>query len=189
MTKKEIRKIFTEKRSSLSDKEKSKRDDLILIQFQKLQLPEIQYLLTYYPLALKHEPETELVTRYLQFLFPHMQIAIPQSDFRTSEMKAMLVRDDTNYALKHYGIYEPENGVELDPLMIDLIIVPLLAVDKSGFRVGYGKGFYDRYLARCEEKILTVGLSYFEPVEKIEDTNPFDVPLKYCFTPESLYEF
>lgn len=189
MTKKELRKIYAEKRSRLSDIEKSKLDDLLLIQFQKLQLSDIQYLFTYYPLALKHEPETELITRYLQFLFPHLQSAIPQTDFNAGEMKAMLVSDDTIYRLNHYGIYEPDNGVELDPLLIDLIIVPLLAFDQSGFRVGYGKGFYDRYLSRCDNKIVTVGLSYFEPVEKIEDTNPFDVPLKYCITPERFYEF
>ncbi len=189
MKKKELRKIFAEKRSSLSDAEKSKLDDLLLIQFQKLRLPVIQYLFTYYPLVAKHEPDTGLVTRYLQFLFPHLQIAIPKTDFNTGEMKAMLVSDESIYALNHYGIYEPENSIELDPLMIDLVIVPLLAFDKTGFRVGYGKGFYDKYLALCDEKIVTVGFSYFEPVEKIEDTNAFDVPLKYCITPERLYEF
>jgi len=189
MTKKELRKIFTEKRSRLTEAEQSKLDDLLLIQFQKLPLPDIQYLFTYYPFASKREPGTALVTRYLQFLFPSLQIAIPQIDISTGDMNAMLVNDETIYALNHYEIFEPQNGIELDHLKIDLVIVPLLAVDKEGYRVGYGKGFYDRFLAQCREEMVTVGLSYFEPIEKIEDTNAFDVPLKYCITPERLYEF
>ncbi len=189
MTKKDLRKIFLERRSGLSNTEKSKLDDLLLIQFQKLQLPGIHFLFTYYPLATKHEPETAHITRYLEFIFPGLQIAIPKIDASTGRMKAILVDDDTIYTLNPYGIFEPANGSELNPLMIDCVIVPLLAVDKAGFRVGFGKGYYDKYLAQCKKDIITIGLNYFEPVEKIEDRNAFDVPLKYCITPDKLYEF
>lgn len=189
MTKKELRKIYLERRSGLSNQEKNKLDDLLLIQFQKLQLPLIQNLFTYYPLATKHEPETEHITRYLEFIFPGLEIAIPKIDVNSGEMKAITINDETIYGLNAYGIVEPVNDSEIDPLMIDCVIVPLLAVDKDGFRVGFGKGYYDKFLAQCSEDIITIGLNYFEPVEKIDDRNAFDVPLKYCITPEKLYEF
>ncbi|HEX8461529.1 MAG TPA: 5-formyltetrahydrofolate cyclo-ligase, partial [Segetibacter sp.] len=72
---------------------------------------------------------------------------------------------------------------------IDLVFVPLLAYDKRGYRVGYGKGFYDRYLSLCKPEVLKVGFSYFGPEESIDDTHQFDVPLNYCITPDNIYEF
>ena len=74
-------------------------------------------------------------------------------------------------------------------LQVDLVLVPLLAFDTEGFRVGYGKGFYDRYLANCRADVVTIGFSYFGPVDKITDTGQFDVPLTYCITPQHTYEF
>ncbi|MBS1729981.1 MAG: 5-formyltetrahydrofolate cyclo-ligase [Bacteroidetes bacterium] len=189
MTKKELRKIFGEKRNQLTETQILKFDDLLLIQFQKLFLPDIQYVFTYIPFALRHEPDTSLTIKYLQYLFPHIKIANPRTDFATGEMEAVLIQDHTVFELNKYGLAEPEKGLIIEPEKIDLIIVPLLTFDLSGFRVGYGKGFYDRFLIRCKKEVMTVGLSYFEPIEKIEDTNTFDVSLKYCITPERVYEF
>ncbi len=70
-----------------------------------------------------------------------------------------------------------------------MALIPLYAFDKNGYRVGYGKGYYDRYLKRCSEDLIAVGLSYFEPVDIINDTNQFDVPLSFCITPHTVYEF
>ena len=81
-------------------------------------------------------------------------------------------------------------GVELiDEKEIDLVLVPLLCFDKKGFRVGYGKGFYDRFLSKCRSDVLKIGLSYFKPVEKIEDVRDFDVALDYCITPKGVWHF
>jgi 5-formyltetrahydrofolate cyclo-ligase len=76
-----------------------------------------------------------------------------------------------------------------EPQEIDLVIVPLLAFDEKGIRVGYGKGYYDRYLKDCREDCLKVGFSYFEAVERIEDADEFDVPLDFCITPNRIYVF
>ena len=75
------------------------------------------------------------------------------------------------------------------PAEIDLVFVPLLAFDKKGFRVGYGKGFYDKWLAGCRPDCIKVGFSYFEPVESIDDRHEFDVPLNLCITPHNVYVF
>ncbi|MEP6514110.1 MAG: 5-formyltetrahydrofolate cyclo-ligase, partial [Parafilimonas sp.] len=86
-------------------------------------------------------------------------------------------------------ITEPVKGEIINPQIIDIVFVPFLICDKQGYRVGFGKGFYDKFLPQCRKDIIKTGFSYFEPVDKIEDAQSFDVPLNYCITPHSIYEF
>ena len=55
--------------------------------------------------------------------------------------------------------------------------------------VGYGKGFYDRFLKQCKKDVVKIGLSLFEAEEEIEDVFENDIPLDYCITPNKIYEF
>jgi 5-formyltetrahydrofolate cyclo-ligase len=68
-------------------------------------------------------------------------------------------------------------------------LVPLLAFDPKGYRVGFGRGYYDKYLSLCKPDVIKIGLSYFEPVEVIDDVQDFDVPLSYCITTDNVYAF
>jgi 5-formyltetrahydrofolate cyclo-ligase len=132
---------------------------------------------------------THLFTRYLSHLLPGLVVCYPVTDPATNEMKAIIVDEETTLEENNYGITEPVDGEETNSLNIDLMLIPLFAFDKKGFRVGYGKGYYDRFLKKCRRDVIAVGLSYFEAVERISDTNQFDVPLNYCITPEKIYEF
>lgn len=73
--------------------------------------------------------------------------------------------------------------------MIDIAFIPLLAFDTEGNRIGYGKGYYDRFLAKCRKDIITIGLSYFPPLDKVDDIEFFDKKIDFCITPESVYAF
>ncbi|MFT3933399.1 MAG: 5-formyltetrahydrofolate cyclo-ligase [Chitinophagaceae bacterium] len=190
MTKKELRTIYKQKRTALSEKERVRLNDLLLIQFQQVEIPyDVNVLLSYWPLEQQAEINTFLMTDYLQFRMPELQIAYPIANFEDNTMKAVLVNDDTDFTLNSYGIAEPTNGQDIAASDIDLILVPLLAFDTNGYRLGYGKGFYDRFLSECREESMKVGLSYFEPIEPIEDINQFDVPLTTGITPGYIYEF
>ena len=65
----------------------------------------------------------------------------------------------------------------------------MLVCDSYGNRVGFGKGFYDRFLANCRSDVITIGLSFFEPIDHISDVEPWDYSLDYCITPEKTIQF
>lgn len=190
MTKHELRKIYKQKRLALSASDRLKLDDLLLIQLQRVAFSyDIKVVLSFWPLENHGEMNTHLYTRYFELAIPDIIVAFPVMDAPAGEMRAVAVNDDTEFVENKYGISEPRDGEEIEPEEIDLVFVPLLAFDKNGFRVGYGKGYYDRFLAQCRPDVVSIGFSYFEAVDKIEDTHQFDVPLDFCITPHKIYEF
>ena len=189
MLKKEARKLYREKRNTLTAAASAKLDDLLLIQFQTLDLPLLNNVLSYWPMEENKEPNTHLFIDYLHFKFPGLTVLYPIADFNTNEMKAVAVNDDTRFAKNEFNIYEPESGTVILPGEIDMIIVPLLAFDSRGFRAGYGKGFYDKFLSVTKDDCIKVGFSCFDALDSIDDCNEFDVPLNLCITPHKIYVF
>jgi len=189
MIKNEIRKAYREKRNALTSIERIKLDDLLLIQLQTVDLPFINTLLSYWPIEENNEPNTHLFTDYLEFKNPGVVIAYPKTDLFFDEMVAVSTDAETNFLKNEFNIYEPEERNRVDPTEIDMILVPLLAYDKKGYRVGYGKGFCDKFFAGCRKDCIKAGFSYFEPVDEITDKADFDVPLDLCITPQTVYVF
>ena len=189
MKKTEARKFYRKERSRITLLQKQKLDDLLLIQFQKLPLPPLHYVLSYMPMEENNEIDTFPITRFLEFSNPGLVIAYPRINAGTQEMQAVAADDETVFAPNEYRIYEPFDGGIIQPEDLDLVIVPTLIFDEKGNRVGYGKGFYDRYLKRCRADCFRAGISYFEPLSNIEDAGDFDVPLNYCITPYTNYVF
>jgi 5-formyltetrahydrofolate cyclo-ligase len=189
MHKEDARRIFKERRKDLSNAERAKADDLMLIQFQTVELPYIHYLLSYWPIEENNEPNTHLFNDYIEFKNPAMKFLYPKTDFERQEMEAIEVNADTAFQKNGRNIHEPIDGIVTDAMTIDMILVPLIIFDKHGYRLGYGKGFYDKYLKRCRPDCLKVGFCYFEPIDPIEGTGEFDVPLNLCITPNNAYVF
>lgn len=189
MTKKELRKLYREKRKELSLHAIEKLNDLILINFQKAGLPFVSTVHTYLPSLHLGEADTAGIIRFLQFHNPGLKIAIPKIDIHSGVMTHYHYTSDTRLVTNIYGIDEPEGGDAISEEDIDLVLVPLLAFDQRGYRVGYGKGYYDRFLAKCRPDAIKAGLCFFDPVQSIDDLHPFDIPLNYCITPYNLYDF
>ncbi len=189
MTKKELRNIFKEKRKALSVHAIEKFNDLILINFQKLKLPLVQCVHTYVASLKLGEPDTSTIVRYLQFKNPLIKIVIPKVDIHSGSISHYHFDERVELITNAYGIDEPKEGNLISEDEIDLVLIPLLAFDKKGFRVGFGKGYYDKFLARCKPNVIKTGLSFFEPVDEISDISGFDIPLNFCITPKEIFSF
>ena len=189
MLKKEARKVFREKRKDITTVERNKWDDLILIGFQSLDLPFTELVLSFYPIEEYKEINTFLITDYLHFKNPNLSICYPKMVAGANSMQAAICNADSVFESNSYGIMEPLDTDLAAPAEIDMVLVPMLAFDERGYRVGYGKGYYDRFLKDCREDCIKIGLSYFEPVAVIDDAAEFDVPLDICITPQQIYVF
>ena len=183
------RRLYREKRSALTESERERYTDMLLINFQKLDLPYINYVHTYLASADQHEIDTYIFTRYLSFINPNLKIVVPKINAEDGSMKHFILNENTQLTLNQFGIPEPEAGEEVHVNCIDLVLTPLLLFDERGFRIGYGKGYYDKFFSTCSKSVIKVGLSFFEPVAIINDVNKFDIPLNYCVTPDKCYEF
>ena len=116
-------------------------------------------------------------------------ILISKSDFETGNMTHFLLTDSTLIKKNDYNIPEPIDGIEISNDKIEVVFIPLLAFDTKGNRVGYGKGFYDRFLTNCKPEAMKIGLSFFDPEDEISDVFESDVRLDYCVTPNKNYTF
>lgn len=146
---------------------------------------------TYFHLFLTIEEQKEVDTEFiLQILAgKDKEIVVSKSDFESREMTHYLLTDNTKFQKNKYNIPEPVDGLEVPTSKIDVVFVPLLAYDKKGNRVGYGKGFYDNFLSKCRQDVITIGVSFFEPEELIDDVSQSDIRLDYCVTPVAIYVF
>lgn len=189
MLKKEARKIIKKKKEEASATEQMKWDDLILIHFQSIELPFLSSVMSFYAIENMNEINSFIITDYLHFKNPSLQLAYPRMNTETISMDAVLTFPDSAFEENEFGITEPVGNEMIPAHELDLVLVPLLAFDKKGSRVGYGKGYYDRFLKKCNDNCLKIGLSYFDAVDEIEDTDEFDVPLDLCVTPQQVYVF
>ncbi len=187
-----------ESKKVLRQKYKILRQDLLDDQIEEMSLAIANNLLgldiwtkTYFHIFLPIEEQKEVNTEYILHLLQgkDKEIVISKSDFESLQMTHFLLTDNTKIKKNSYNIPEPVDGIEVPTGKIEVVFVPLLAYDKKGNRVGYGKGFYDTFLNNCNPEIIKIGLSFFEPVDGIEDIFEDDAPINYCVTPNKIYQF
>ena len=187
MTKSNLRKTYKALRQKLTA---NAIEDLSLqIANQLLELAIWDY--NFYHLFLSIEEQKEINTDYILNILSgkDKNIVISKSDFESGLMTNYLLTDNTLIKKNEYNIPEPLDGIEILNDKIEVVFVPLLAFDKHGNRVGYGKGFYDRFLTSCKPETLIVGLSFFEAEDEITAIFESDIKLDYCITPNLIYKF
>lgn len=196
MTKAEIRKLYKEKRKSLTvencENFNKKIHNLV---FSRLAIHRYSPIHLFLPILRNNEPNTCLIINTLRKDFaPDIYIS---KSLENGEMLHLKYEASTVLETNAWGIEEPKDLTEslsseafFEKYKTEdiLIFVPLLAFDKKGNRVGYGKGYYDRFLQYATKDTTIVGLSLFEPIDLIEDADVFDIKMNFCVTPERVWQ-
>ena len=186
MNKAELRKLYKEKRMGLSLADVESMSIEIANNSLRLPVWDHSYFHIFLPIQAKKEVNTEYLLHILQG--KDKSVVISKSDFGTMEMRHFLLQEHTVIRTNEFGIPEPESGIEISPAQLDVVFVPLLAFNSKGHRIGYGKGFYDRFLRKCRPECLIVGLSFFETEDLFIHENT-DFPMDFCITPKKVYGF
>ncbi len=187
MNKTELRTKYKALRKNLSEAEIEEKSLAIANGVLALDIWDKNYFHVFLPIEEQKEVNTEFLLHLLSG--KDKEIVISKSDFATRKMTHFLLTDNTKIKKNEYNIPEPVYGIEVPSSKIQVVFVPLLAFDTKGNRVGYGKGFYDQFLAECQPETIKIGLSFFEAENTITDVFEKDVRLDFCITPEKCYHF
>ncbi len=177
-----------EKRQTLSPRKLEEISQKIAFSvFQKFQL-EKKKISLFLPIERKKEINTYHIWAKAKSL--DATVAIPKINPKTQKLKHIVFENESQLEISSFGIPEPKKGRVIAAEHFEYVFVPLLAIDKRGHRVGYGKGYYDRFLKDCAPRCKFIGLSLFdELVDEIKDISFTDVKLHYCITPNHFYRF
>ena len=182
------RKTFLKKRHALPSTEFEEDSSQLLqntIDLIKKYKPKCIHC--FLPIFAKEEINTLMIIEYCWK--NNIKVVVPVSNFEEGTMRSAAFSPNTKIKQTKYNIAEPIDPIWIESDNIDLVITPLLAFDLKGYRVGYGKGFYDRFFASLHKDVKKIGISLFMPCEVIEDINEHDIPLTCCVTPNKNYSF
>ncbi len=193
MIKSDLRSIYLNKREALSSTEKVEIDAALLKLVKKLPLQEVKVVHIFLPILAKNEIDTWPIIQHVWDTYPEITVVVPVSNFKLREMTSVVLTSETEIVVNKWGIPEPiknqSHYQEIPPQEIDLVLVPLLSVDNTGQRVGYGAGFYDRFLETTKPTVVTVGLSQFSILdEPISDVLPTDIAIQQVITPQGIIQ-
>ena len=187
MKKQTLRLNFKKKRSAFSD---GKVQDLsidIANQVLKLNIWDYNNFHVFFPIEKNNEIDTKLIIQVVQG--KDKNVILPKLNLAKKTLLNFLLTDSTLLKQNELGIVEPQSGILIDESQIEVVFVPLLSFDKKGHRVGYGGGYYDRFLIKCKPSSIKIGVSFFDPVKEILDVDGTDIRLNFCVTPKKVYEF
>lgn len=190
MVKGQLRKLMLQKRAQYTPDAVQEWSQYICRQFfAAFDLGFIKTLHVFLPIQHKNEVNTWPIIHKLQIDFPEIKIAVSVANTHEYTLTHYWLEPETTLIKSKWGIPEPENAQSISVSEVDLVLVPLLAFDEKGHRVGYGKGFYDGFLRECKPNTLKIGLSFEPPVDVISDFHQGDVELNFAITPTRVFKF
>jgi 5-formyltetrahydrofolate cyclo-ligase len=187
LKKQNLRNTYKTLRNSLTSEQIEDYSLAIANRLLQLDIWNFEFYHLFLPIKEQHEINTEYILNILAG--KDKNVVISKSNFEDRSMKHYLLTDNTTIKLNSYNIPEPIGGIEIATSQLEVVFIPLLVFDKAGNRIGYGKGFYDRFLAGCKPEALKIGLSFFDAETENFEVSDDDIGLDYCVTPEKIYRF
>ena len=190
MNKSELRKIYLDRQKNITPSARKTQSRQIAARFfDEFELSSTKFLHLFLPIEKFNEIQTFFIIEEIWRRFPRVETLVPRVNFQTLEIENVRFTAASELTENIWNIAEPLNAEIVADKEIDAVLVPLLCFDRQGFRVGYGKGFYDKFLRQTRSDCLKIGLSYFAPIEKISDANELDVKLDCCISADEIYRF
>lgn len=173
-----LRKTALQYRQLLRGEEFETRNDLLKQKLLDLiRARDAQTIHFYLPMPQNREPD---MTGLFPFLWAEgRRIAVSKTHFKDKSLSHYLLEETTGLKNNAWGIPEPVDARPVDAGEIDLIVVPLLLADRQHHRLGYGGGFYDRFLA--DTAAYKIGLSLGPLLDQLP-VDDWDVPLDQVLT-------
>jgi 5-formyltetrahydrofolate cyclo-ligase len=183
MDKKDLRRQYLVQRMAIPETERSAKDRAIMRHLKQF-IEQKNFTKVFLYQAFRGEPNlSPIMAEQLGLIF-----ALPVSDFATRTMQFRQVRAGDTLVKSKFDLFEPAKDDAKHPVVTtdssSLILVPALAVDLKGYRLGYGAGFYDRFLAQARGASVCVVYAPFLVSELPADTH--DHPVRYTVTEDGL---
>ncbi|WP_252236928.1 5-formyltetrahydrofolate cyclo-ligase [Clostridium sp. CH2] len=178
--KKKLRREILKLRKEIDSEEKKNFDNIIHNKFLKSKFySQCKNIFVY----ISYDSEIDTKTLIRRALKDGKNIYVPRTNYETKLMEAIRIVSLENLTEDEHGILEPkENELATNLDNIDLIIMPGVAFDKNGGRMGYGGGFYDRYLNKCKKDIHKISLAYDFQVVGCIPMDKHDIRIDYIIT-------
>jgi 5-formyltetrahydrofolate cyclo-ligase len=190
MDKTELRSQFLTRRGSLSKAEITQRSRQVASNlFTHFDLSKIRCIHVFLTMKDRKEVDTSLIIDRIWRSHPQITTVVPRINRKEKKMECAVYDPMSRLIPNFWGIFEPLNTRVFPDSSVDVVIVPLIAFDKQGNRVGYGGGYYDKFLALCRSDCLKIGVSLFDPVDRIDGIADYDIRLDHCVTPDKVWSF
>lgn len=185
MSKLALRKYYKNKRAELESADREKASQDIAKQLNTHWKFKDELISVFLPIKKLFEINTQFI---IDDLSKKNTFCSPVADFSTHQMQHIELSESTVIKENDWGIPEPINGHSFQAREITIVLLPLLISDVKGHRLGYGKGFYDRFLNLCNPGTLFIGVNYFEPIEEIPEVSQYDIPIDFLITPRQIFK-
>jgi 5-formyltetrahydrofolate cyclo-ligase len=171
LDKKALRKELLIKRENLTEEEILKKSNLIANSIYNSKVyRDAKTIMTY--ISFKNEVYTHNIIK--KSIIENKKIVVPITIPETKELKISQVLDFNELEIGYYNILTPKKEFlrYIDPKDIDLVLVPGVAFDKNGYRIGYGGGYYDRFLDKLRKDAIKIGLAFdLQLIDKVPKDN------------------
>ncbi len=180
MNKIKLRKLLKLKRDKIKKAHRKKFSKIIIKKFLKYfeQILKNKKNIMLY-ISFKSEVETKSLIKFL--LKKKLKVYVPV----IIDEKVHPVRLKVNDKFKKgkFNILEPAKKIKLTNFnLLDIIIIPGICFDKKGNRIGFGKGYFDRFLSKLDKKIIKIGFAFSKQIVKKIPAKKHDIKMDYIIT-------
>ncbi len=177
ITKNELRQINKKKRSAMTSFEVKQKSDKIAEQFLMSEIYKTaKTIMLYMPLG--NEADTTAVIK--KAYEDGKNVVFPVTDKKSGEITPVYSNSETDFSIGAFSISEPQSDSIASKKDIDVVIVPGIVFDKSGARIGFGKGCYDMFLKNMS--VCKVGFCYDFQLSENIPYDEYDIKMDFIIT-------